>query len=336
MRTKIVVGALAALGVAGLVALAWGGRYLVGIASASGYQTAAEAAYDRDDFDDTIRNCNRVIGLRPKHPTAYLWRACAYEAKEDYGQAIADYSTAIRLGEDSAYVYGNRSRAYAEQEQFDAAIEDANRAIQREPEEAEHYAARGYVHRLQGDYARMVADYSLALALEPTDGDNRAARGYAYSKLGNWERAFADYDEGVKQDPSAVSAHLRRAEAYSAHGDWSKALRDLREAVRLGPGEAEAQNDLAWMLATSPDGATRDGSEAVEVATRACESTQWNQWTYIDTLAAAYAEAGDFGKAVQWQKQALTLNTVTNQSRSDMLRRLAGFEQRQPAREPPR
>src|SRR5262249_19208480 len=62
---------------------------------------------------------------------------------------------------------------------------------------------------------------------------------------------------------------------------------------------------LAWLWATGPDG-VRDGKRAVEAATRACELTDWKENEFLDTLAAAYAEVGDFDKAVEYQKKAVS------------------------------
>ncbi len=60
----------------------------------------------------------------------------------------------------------------------------------------------------------------------------------------------------------------------------------------------------AWIWATCPDSRYRDGKQAVESATRACELTGWKSPDELDTLAAAYAESGDFTAAAKWGQQA--------------------------------
>ena len=81
------------------------------------------------------------------------------------------------------------------------------------------------------------------------------------------------------------------------------------EAVQLDPKDAAAHNSLAWLLATGPQERFRDGKRAIDHATRACELTKWKRSAYLDTLAAAYAEAGKFDKAVEFQQKAVELAT---------------------------
>ena len=66
-----------------------------------------------------------------------------------------------------------------------------------------------------------------------------------------------------------------------------------------------AANNLAWLLATHPDAELRDGAEAVRVAERMCEAVPAPPPVLLDTLSAAYAEAGRFDDALRTVDRAI-------------------------------
>jgi tetratricopeptide (TPR) repeat protein len=94
-------------------------------------------------------------------------------------------------------------------------------------------------------------------------------------------------------------------------------------------------NEHAWRQATYPVAELRNGPEAIENATKACELTNWKVAAYVDTLAAAYAEAGDFAAAIEWQKKAVALLTEAQRARQqfDFESRLKLYESGRPARQ---
>jgi tetratricopeptide (TPR) repeat protein len=132
-------------------------------------------------------------------------------------------------------------------------------------------------------------------------------QGQYLQAAGDQAGALREYERGIQLRPELFSAYNLRGALHLEQEQWEKAIADFRLAVQRNPQSGDAWNNLAWILATCPDDKVRDGDAAVELATRACEISQWKDFTRLSTLAAAYAEVGEFAKAVEWQEKCLEL-----------------------------
>ena len=116
---------------------------------------------------------------------------------------------------------------------------------------------------------------------------------------------------------------------------YDSALTDYTEAARLDPTLAEAHIGAAWILAGCPDDRLRNGAAAVMHATKACELTDLKNGDYLDTLAAACAEAGDFPSAVQWEEKAIGM-ALSDTEKDSRAGRLALYQTGKPYRYEPK
>jgi Tfp pilus assembly protein PilF len=132
-------------------------------------------------------------------------------------------------------------------------------------------------------------------------------------------------------DSSRASRLPSRAHAWKKKGDFSRARDDYQTALAAAPCSPTALNGLAWLLATAPEDSCRDGSRAVELATLACELTDWKSPYFIGTLAAACAEVRDFDAALTWQTKAIGL--ASEKDRAMFEQRIEAYKDRTPARD---
>jgi tetratricopeptide (TPR) repeat protein len=163
---------------------------------------------------------------------------------------------------------------------------------------------------------------------EPGDYYNH---GCAYHADGQYGRAISEFTKVIEIQPEFVEVYLNRGRAYDAIGEYERAVSDYAAAVQMKPRFAAPYNSLAWLFATSPDESYRDGRKAIVNATRACELSKWADAGYLDTLAAAYAEAGQFEQAVKWQTRATGM-LATGDDKFAMESRLEAYKAAKPYR----
>jgi len=180
------------------------------------------------------------------------------------------------------------------------------------------------------------------------------------AKLAEWYYEQDRYDEAEplylerleiqervlgKEHPDVLSSVNDLARLYCQQRRYGKVetlVVSLLETSRRVLGEEdsftlELMVGLALLRATCPVAELRDGTKAVELATKACELTNWKDSDYVDALAAAYAEAGDFDSAVKWQKEAINLlpEHASAEARRDYESRLKLYQSSKPYRESP-
>jgi Flp pilus assembly protein TadD len=152
-----------------------------------------------------------------------------------------------------------------------------------------------------------------ALRLEPQDADLQLDCATVMAREGKFAEAVARFSEILRQRPGNADAHFALASIFAQQGDTGRAIDQYREGLKSRPDDPDALNNLAWIRAANSNAVFRNGAEAVQLARRACELTGNQKPMILGTLAAAYAEAGQFEPAVATAQKARDLALVSGQ-----------------------
>jgi Tfp pilus assembly protein PilF len=186
-----------------------------------------------------------------------------------------------------------------------------------------------------GDVIGAMRNVHAVLQRDPTFWPALYVRAQIYSHEGKYDPALKDCNEALRHDRSVVEAALLRATINARLGKYAEALKEFDYLVSLHPRNvtlARVLSDRAWFHATCPNASFRNGQQAVKDAKAACSIMIWKDEHMIDTLAAAYAETGDFNSAIQYASQALAVKGISRDSTKLFQHHLALFQQRKPIR----
>jgi tetratricopeptide (TPR) repeat protein len=186
-----------------------------------------------------------------------------------------------------------------------------------------------------GDVAGAKRTVDAALNSDPKFWPALYVRAKIFLRQGQYQRAIADCNEALRQYPAFIEASLLRATINALNGKYAEALKETDYVISLHPqcvtlGRALKQR--AWLQSTCPDPALRNGQQAIKDAKAACSILEWKDENTIDTLAAAYAETGDFDSAVRYAAHALAIKGIAPVDAKRIQKHLTLFQQHRPIR----
>ena len=186
-----------------------------------------------------------------------------------------------------------------------------------------------------GDVAGAKHNVDAALHADPKYWPALYQRAEIFAMQGKSELAIQDCNEALRLYPTFVDAALLRATINVLYGKYAEAFKEYNYVISLHPQRVtlgRALKHRAWLQATCPDPRFRNGQQAIKDANAACSISEWKDENTIDTLAAAYAETGDFDSAVRYAARALAVKGITPTDQKHIQRHLTLFQQYQPIR----
>ena len=286
----------------------------------------------QEKFEEATFQFNEALRIHPRYPEAHCNLGIILVKDGKIAEAKTHYEEALRWRANYSDAWYNLGNILVKEGKLDEAREHFVKALEFKPELADAHNNLGFVlaaqrktpeaieHyqaalRLRPDFAD--AHNNLAVALEslgkndeatthlaaavklnPAQSDARSNLGLMLARQGKFDEAILQFNEVLRLKPDDAQTHFRLALSLASQNKMAESIQQLREALRARPDWPAALNTLAGILATHPNEQFRDGAEAVRLAERSCALTGQKNAALLDTLAAAYAEAGQFDKAI--------------------------------------
>jgi protein O-mannosyl-transferase len=237
-------------------------------------------------------------------------------------EAITHFQSALQINPHYPDARNNLGLALLRQGRVDEAIVQDQEALQIKPDFPEAHYNLGNALRQKGRVDEAIAQYQQALQINPAFAVARNNLGTALRQKGRVDEAIAQYQKALEIMPDNASVHVNLANAFLQKGREDQAIAQFQNALEIEPVDMEVQNNLAWLLATCGQASLRNGDKAVQLARQANELADGKNPVILGTLAAALAEAGQFGEAARSAREAMALAQAAG--RLEMVRRLNG------------
>jgi tetratricopeptide (TPR) repeat protein len=188
----------------------------------------------------------------------------------------------------------------------------------------------------KGRVDEAITHFRQAIDLEPDYVDPHFNLGAALMQKGDLDGAIAEWNRTLSMEGDDAGTYTALGNAYLQKHALRQAIDHYENAMRADSDSIYALNNLAWILATAPDDTFRNGTRAIQLAKKADQLANGSNSIFGRTLAAAYAEAGQFAEAIQNAQRALNLaNDQHNRTLARLIQEDLGLYQRYaPLRDP--
>ena len=294
-------------------------------------QAMGEAMASLGQYDEALRTLDKLIEKTPDQSVGYAIRARVRMAKGDLEDAEEDLNAAIKIDPRDLIALMMRTRLRLTLNKLDLALGDANRVLELRPGLPQAILLRSLVHSASQNYSGAIRDLERLLRRDNKSVEIRLQLASIYAVDGRPRKAVKMFSEILEHDPNQWEALRGRGDANLSIGAHAAAVADYNRAMQIEADDSSVLNNLAWVLATSTRDDVRDGNRAIEIAKKACEATDYKAPHIISTLAAAYAETGDFEAAIKWSTKAVELGE--GKIKEQLREELESYEEKKPWRE---
>jgi arylsulfatase A-like enzyme/Flp pilus assembly protein TadD len=280
---------------------------------------SAEAQYHLGDAlwrqgrpDEAVARFRKSLELDPDYAPPHVGMGNVLGDRGQLDVAAGHYAEAIRLRPQYVEAHYNLANVLARRRRPVLARKHYEIALAERPEFTPAHYSLGNLLLEQRDLDGAIEHYRATVEQNPEHFDALNNLGVALADSGRGEEAEVHYREALRINPDFARPQMNLGNLYAKRGEYGRAIEHYEEVVRLWPQAPEPANVLARILASCPDDEYRDASRAITLAERAAELSKRRNARVLDTLGAAYAEAGRYDEALVVASRALRLAQSRN------------------------
>jgi tetratricopeptide (TPR) repeat protein len=236
-----------------------------------------------------------------------LLMVCAWKQTAYWQNSETLWTQALASTTDNYIAHGNLAGTLLDKGKMDDAIFHYQEALRINSNDAEAHFNLGNALRQKGRMTEAIAQYQEAVRIQPNYVKAQGNLGKILLQTGKADEALQHFQKALESNPNSPRTRYNLGLCFYRLGRMDEAIAQYQKALQMEPADAAVLNSLAWLLATCPNGALRNGHKAVQLARQANALTSGKNPVMLHTLAAALAEAGQFPEAVETAQHALSL-----------------------------
>ena len=331
--------------------------------------------FTMDNVEDALKDIETAQQIRPDFSPILQLKYNILIVQKNFEEAHAVVKELQSLEPDRPQNFIREIHILTEQKKYDDAIEIVQKLREQYPEELQWVLILTDVYSKQTEYDKALALVEEQLKEKPEDLRWIAAKTKVFSEQKKWDDAVNWLESCLQKTPDSREINLllisvladkknykaakermtiliqkypddvnllrMDSQLLISLGLHSEAVKTLEKVIETEPDDYTSINNLSWLLSTSPIDSIRSGHRALELAEKASELSRYKRAFVLSTLAAAYAELGDFAKAREWSQKSIDLAKTekdkTEEERKELLENLQKeldcFKQNTPYRE---
>jgi tetratricopeptide (TPR) repeat protein len=301
-------------------------------------------------LEESLSNLLEAVRLQPQHGEAHGLLSEVYRRLNRPQNAQAEMWISRQLPERtplpdiemgewanegvSSTWYDIRGRSHLQQGRYDEAVQELTKAANAKAD-ARIYDTLGIAYQYLRRYDDAETYHQKALKLQPKSGSMLNNLASVYFEKGNFPKALEYMERAIQAEPTFAYSYHHLGQMHLRGENRKAAIAAYQRGHDRLPQNGQIATQLAWLLATTPDPSLRNGKEAVRLAEAVSKSAPVQDPQTLVALAAAYAETGEFDRAVTTASTAREL--LGNSGKNPMVKQLdshiASYQQKKPYHE---